>query len=148
MRAGELLLCDSVRTTGVAAHLLTPPLNTLRVALHPEGMAPRIANFPEYSAHLVGLLHRQAVLTGDSDLLELEKELRGYPGVGDAPSHDALKALFVPLVFRMTDKLQLSFFNTLTTFGTALDITLSELTIEALYPADEATSNAVRVAWG
>jgi len=133
---------------GVAPDLLDPPINTLRVTLHPGGLAPRIVNFAEYSAHLMEQLHRQAVLTGDHALFELEKEFRGYPGVCEADSHDPMSALFVPLVFLAGEDLELRFFSTLTTFGTALDITMAELTIEALFPADEATAAAVRAAWG
>jgi len=128
--------------------VLVPPINGRRLALHPAGLAPRIVNFAEYSAHLMEQLHRQAVLTGDHALFELEKEFRGYPGVCEADSHDPMSALFVPLVFLAGEDLELRFFSTLTTFGTALDITMAELTIEALFPADEAIAAAVRAAWG
>jgi len=142
-RPAQALLAD-----GVAPELLTPPINTLRVTLHPGGLAPRIVNFAEYSAHLMENLHRQAVLTADPRLYELEKELRSYPGVSETDSQDLMSALFVPLVLRVADGAELSFFSTLTTFGTALDITMAELTIEALFPADAATAAAVRAAWG
>src|SRR3989442_1503691 len=132
---------------GVAPELLAPPINTLRVTLHPGGLAPRIVNFAEYSAHLMENLHRQAVLAADPKLFELEKELRGYPGVSEADRHDPMSALFVPLVFLAGNDHELRFFSTLTTFGTALDITMAELTIEALFPADAATAAAGRAAW-
>jgi len=138
---------QALLSRGVAPELLTPPINTLRVTLHPGGLAPRIVNFAEYSAHLMENLHRQAVLAADPKLFELEKELRGYPGVSEADRHDPMSALFVPLVFRGSDDQELRFFSTLTTFGTALDITMAELTIEALFPADAATAAAVRAAW-
>jgi transcriptional regulator with XRE-family HTH domain len=133
---------------GVAPQLLEPPVNAMRVTLHPEGMAPRITNFAEYSAHLLGQLRRQALLTGDPIIAELEKEIRGYTGVSDAAPELEQPAppLFVPLKI-LVSATEMSFFNTLTAFGTALDITMAELTIEALYPADEATAAAVRVAW-
>jgi transcriptional regulator with XRE-family HTH domain len=142
-RPAQALLSD-----GVAGELLAPPLNTIRICLHPKGLAPRIVNFAEYSAHLVENVHRQAVLAADAQLFELEKELLSYPGVSESDSHDPLSALFVPLVFRAGDGVELTFFSTLTTFGTALDITMAELTIEALFPADAATAAAVRAAWG
>lgn len=142
-RPAQALLAD-----GVAPGLLSAPINTLRVTLHPGGLAPRIVNFAEYSAHLMEQLHRQALLTADQSLFELEKELGGYPGVSHADSHDPISALFVPLVLRVAGDDQLSFFSTLTTFGTALDITMAELTIEALFPADAATAAAVRASWG
>jgi len=134
---------------GVSAELLTPPVNAMRITLHPHGLAPRIMNFAEYSAHLLGQLHRQAVLTGDPFIVELEKEIRSYPGVSDAPPgfEEPSAPLFVPLNIRVSGQ-EMSFFNTLTAFGTALDITMVELTIEALYPAGEATAAAVRAAWG
>jgi transcriptional regulator with XRE-family HTH domain len=137
---------QAVLTQGVARELLDPPVNTLRVCMHPGGLAPRIVNFAEYSAHLMEQLRRQAVLTGDPALHELQKEFRGYPGVSETDSHDPMSALFVPFILRAGD-IELSFFSTLTTFGTALDITMAELTIEALFPADAATAAAVRAAW-
>jgi transcriptional regulator with XRE-family HTH domain len=142
-RPAQALLSDDV-----AAELLAPPVNTVRICLHPNGLAPRIVNFAEYSAHLVENVHRQAVLAADAQLFELEKELLSYPGVAESDSHDPMSALFVPLVFRAGDDVELTFFSTLTTFGTALDITMAELTIEALFPADAATVAAVRAAWG
>jgi transcriptional regulator with XRE-family HTH domain len=138
---------QALLSQGVAPDLLAPPINTLRVCMHPGGLAPRIVNFSEYSAHLMEQLHRQAVLTADPTLYELEKEFRGYPGVRETDSHDPMSALFVPFVLRAGDA-ELSFFSTLTTFGTALDITMAELTIEALFPADAATAAAVRASWG
>jgi transcriptional regulator with XRE-family HTH domain len=133
-------------TDGVATELLTPPINALRVSLHPDGMAPRIANFEEYSAHLLTRLRREAVLAQDPALSELADELRGYPGVVEAPSTavDAASLLFVPLRLRMPDGAELAFFSTLATFGTALDVTLAELAIESFFPADAATEAALR----
>lgn len=137
---------QALLAAGVAPELLAPPINTLRVTLHPAGLPTRIINFAEYSAHLLENLHRQAALAADPALYELEKELRSYPGVSEAESHDPMSSIFVPLVLRAGDS-KLSFFSTLTTFGTALDITMAELTIEALFPADSATAAAVRAAW-
>jgi transcriptional regulator with XRE-family HTH domain len=132
-------------TDGVAAELLEPPVNTLRVSLHPEGLAPRIENLAEYGQHLVTLVHRAAALSGDPALDELEAELRSYPGIDgdDAPHVDPGTAMFVPLRLRAGDGV-LSFFSTIATFGTALDITLSELAIESFFPADEVTAAALR----
>ena len=138
----------AVMSDGVSRTLLAPPVNALRVTLHPQGMAPRIANLGEYSAHLLEHLHRQAALTADPELITLEAELRTYPGVAESRVSDRPAALFVPMVLTTTDGFELSFFNTLTTFGTALDITIAELTIEALVPADEATAAAIRARWG
>lgn len=138
-----------VMTDGVAPHLLADGPNALRVSLHPEGLAPRIANLAEFSAHLLSRLRRQAGATGDTRLVDLHDELRGYPGVD--PGHhlpsDPASQLFVPLRLRV-DGGEWAFFSTLSTFGTALDITVAELAIESFFPADEATAAGLRAAAG
>lgn len=111
---------------GVAPQLLQPPVNVLRVALHPEGMAPRIGNLGEWRAHLLRDL--------DPDLAELRQELESYPGP-EAPAHNAV---FVPLEID-----GLRFLSTRTTFSDSADVTVSELAIEAFYPADEVTRQAI-----
>jgi hypothetical protein len=133
---------------GVADDLLVAPVNVLRVSLHPDGVAPRIVNFEEWSAHLLHRLRRQFVLTRDAQVGELYDELRTYPGVATdevvESSADDAGALAVPLRLRVGDDgAELSFISTVTTFGTAVDITLAELTIEAFLPADEATAAAL-----
>jgi transcriptional regulator with XRE-family HTH domain len=131
---------------GVAEELLAPPVNVLRVSLHPNGIAPRIVNFPEWSAHLLHRLRRQFVLTRDPAVGELYDELRSYPGVANEEPHveaEDAGALAVPFRLRAGDG-ELSFLSTVTTFGTAIDITLAELTIEAFLPADDATAAALR----
>ena len=129
---------------GVDPHLLEPPANTLRATLHPDGLAPMIVNLAEYGAHLVHRLQRQAIAAGDASLHDLHDELRGYlseAGADDAPPpNDASSLLFVPFVLRTPDGGELTFFSTLTTFGTALDVTMAELAIEAFFPADETTA--------
>ncbi len=137
-------------TEGVAAHLLEPPVNALRVSLHPDGLAPRIANLDEYRSHLLARLQRQAAVSGDADLAALGAELRAYPGTrhDTAPSTDPADLLFVPLVLRVGDGSELTFFSTLATFGTALDVTVAELAIESFFPADKTTEQALRAAFG
>ncbi len=123
-------------TEGVAAHLLQPPANTLRIALHPDGMAPRIANLPQWRAHLLEDLGRSVAATGDTELQALYEELSAYPGETDSsPGHD----IFVPL--KLGD---LTFFSTRTTFGGAADVTVAELSIEAFFPADRFTAGCLR----
>ena len=126
---------------GVAPELLEPPANALRVALHPSGMAPRTLNLEEWSAHLLHRLRREAALTGDPELRRLHDELAGYPGVRvQAPREEASAGdLVVPLRLRAGER-ELAFFSTISTFGSAVDITLDELTIEAFYPANAATA--------
>jgi transcriptional regulator with XRE-family HTH domain len=138
----------SVLTAGVAPELLAPPVNALRVSLHPEGLAPRIANLAQYSAHLLARLERELAVTADPAVAALLDELRGYPGVVEdqRDQADAAALLFVPLVLRPVEGggPDLSFFSTVATFGTALDITVAELAIESFFPADEVTAAALR----
>jgi len=132
-------------TAGVAPALLEPPVNVLRLSLHPDGMAPRIANLPQWRAHLLDRLGRQAVTTGDPAVAALFAELSALPCAGPpAEPHDpAAGEIAVPLRLRAGDA-ELSFISTVTTFGTATDITVSELSIESFFPADAATAEAVR----
>jgi transcriptional regulator with XRE-family HTH domain len=135
----------AILTDGVASELLAPPVNALRVSLHPDGLAPRIANLDEWSAHLLTRLRRQHLATADPELGRLYDELRGYPGVVDRADaeHDVAAMLFVPLVLRLPEGPDLHFFSTLATFGTAVDITVAELAIESFFPADEPTAKAL-----
>src|SRR5215212_9321105 len=87
-RAWEMLGANravALLTDGVAPELLEPPVNVLRVSLHPDGVAPRIANLGEWRGHLLDRLERQIALTGDPALTSLMEELLAYP----APEHEA-----------------------------------------------------------
>jgi transcriptional regulator with XRE-family HTH domain len=136
-------------TAGVADHLLEPPVNVLRLSLHPEGMAPRIANLAEWRGHLLDRLGREAVLSGDPALFALHEELAGYPGAEPRQPAADLDAgsIAVPLRLRAGDA-ELSFISTATTFGTATDVTVSELSIESFFPVDDPTAEALRAALG
>jgi transcriptional regulator with XRE-family HTH domain len=141
-RAWEMIAANravSLLTADVAPHLLEPPVNVLRVSLHPEGVAPRIDNLAEWRGHLLDRLRRQIAVTGDAALAALLAELETYPAP-PAPPHDPGQAIAVPL------RLQggLAFISTVATFGTAVEVTASELAIESFFPADEATAAAVR----
>jgi transcriptional regulator with XRE-family HTH domain len=141
----------AIMSEGVSAELLDPPVNALRVSLHPDGLAPRIANLAEYGAHVLERLHRQALVSGDPELAVLHDELSSYPGVGDrtGPTDpDPSARLFVPLVLRVDGVQELTFFSTVATFGTALDVTIAELAIESFFPGDEATALLLQSAWG
>jgi len=137
---------------GIPADLMTPPVNALRLTLHPKGLAPRIANFPEWSAHLLHRLHQQLEVTGDPELAALEQELlslcpesapHGADSAAHAPAPPAGTEFVVP--FRAnTPAGVISFFSTTMVFGTPLDVTLSELAIELFFPADQATIDIVR----
>jgi transcriptional regulator with XRE-family HTH domain len=130
---------------GVAPELLEPPVNVLRASLHPDGVAPRIANLAEWRAHLLDRLGRQAVSTGDPALAALYAELSALPGGGGPAAAVDLAAgdIAVPLRL-MHDGSELAFISTVTTFGTAIDVTVAELSIESFFPADARTAEAVR----
>jgi transcriptional regulator with XRE-family HTH domain len=128
-------------TPGVAPHLLEPPINVYRLGLHPEGLAPRVRNRTEYTHHLLTRLQRDVAVSGDPTLAALLDEVRAFPGLPHARTVDVAPArmLFLPMEFTTVDGEELSFFSTLATFGTALDVTVAELSIEAFFPADAAT---------
>jgi hypothetical protein len=129
---------------GAAAHLLEPPVNVLRLSLHPEGVAPRIVNLHEWRAHLLERLAREAVVSGDAALTALYDELSGYPGGEPGPGVDpAFADVAVPLRLRFGDR-ELAFISTRTTFGTAVDVTVAELSIESFFPTDRATGETMR----
>ena len=131
---------------GVAPHLLEAPANALRITLHPEGMAPAIANLAEWSAHLLHRLGRRAAITGDGELAALHAELVALPGVhAEPPRDDGAYAAEIALPLRLRrGRDELTLLSTQTTFGTAVDITLAELSLEAFYPADELTASVLR----
>lgn len=134
---------------GVDPVLLAPPVNVLRLTLHPGGIADRIVNFVEWRDHILARLHQQVETSGDATLAALARELEGYPlpggwsvpprRTGDIPTG----ALVVPLKLR-TDAGVLSFISTTTVFGTPVDVTLAELAIESLFPADAQTAEILR----
>ena len=127
---------------GVAPALLATPANVLRLSLHPDGLAPRILNLPEWRRHVLHRLAREAQLTGDPELRALHRELAALPGGTDRTPPNGIA---VPLRVRAGDEV-LSFLSTVTTFGTAVDLTAAELSIEAFLPADRSTAEALRAA--
>ena len=131
---------------GVAdADLLKPPVNVLRLSLHPAGLAPRIANLPEWRSHLLERLRRQVDLSGDPVLVELLRELSAYPAPrGRPPAVPSHGSVVVPLRLTTEDGAILSFLSTTTVFGTPVDVTLAELALESFFPADAATAEALR----
>ena len=132
--------------SGVASELLAPPVNVLRLALHPKGLAPKTLNYTAWRAHLLDRLHRQAAASADPALLSLLSELRGYPPPAGAqparPSPD-FGGMVIPFEFA-SDAGTMSLLSTTTVFGTPVDITLSELAMECFYPADDATAALLR----
>jgi hypothetical protein len=133
---------------GVAPALLEPPVNVLRLALHPDGLARRTANLPRWRGHLLARLRRQVEQTADAALAALLAELSAYPDPeGDGPAtmgdERADRGVAVPLQLR-TDAGLLVFLSTTMVFGTPVDLTLAELAIEAFFPADPETAEALR----
>jgi hypothetical protein len=131
---------------GVDPALLQPPVNVLRLGLHPAGLAPRTVNLPEWRGHLLDRLRQQIDVSGDPVLVDLLAELRSYPAPEGHTPHAANRELAnVAMPFRLaTDAGILSFFSTTTVFGTPVDITLSELALECFFPADRTTADAMR----
>jgi transcriptional regulator with XRE-family HTH domain len=130
---------------GAAAALLKPPVNVLRLTLHPDGLAPRVTNLAQWRAHLLARLARQATVTGDPALAALLGELRDYP----APQELVAEPDMLAVPFRLRQgAAELSFLSTTMVFGTAHEVTLSELTVETFFPMDAATAEAMRGAEG
>jgi transcriptional regulator with XRE-family HTH domain len=129
----------------VNPELMKPPINVLRMSLHPKGNAQHIVNLAEWRAHCLARLARDVQLTADPALADLLTELRAYPG-GESHhvSDPASASVVVPLRLRAPDGGVLSFLSATTVFGTAVEVTLSELVLEAFYPADEYTAAALR----
>jgi transcriptional regulator with XRE-family HTH domain len=131
---------------GVDAALLRPPVNVMRVALHPAGLAPRIVNLPEWRNHLLERLRRQVETSADPVLAALLEELRGYPApYAPRPPRPARDYAGIVLPFELaTEAGVLAFFSTITVFGTPIDVTLAELALECFYPADAATAEVLQ----
>ena len=134
---------------GVSPELLAGPVNVLRLSLHPDGLAGRIGNWAQWREHVLSRLTRQIEASADPVLVALRSELQGYPapasaaggGGGGAEGHHP--DVVVPLRLHTSVGL-LSLFSTTTVFGTAVDVTLSELAIEAFFPADAETADRLR----
>ena len=130
---------------GVEAELLKPPVNVLRLSLHPGGLAPRIVNLVQWREHLFWRLKHQIDLSGDPVLVELLIELQALP-FDASQSHGASidpAGVAVPLQFATPDG-TLSFIGTTTVYGTPVDITLAELALETFFPADSHTAELLR----
>lgn len=130
---------------GTDPAMLQPPVNVLRLSLHPRGLAPRIANLPEWRAHLLARLRQQIDVTADPMLIDLLRELADYPvPSSDRSSSPADREAMVAVPFQLvTEAGLLAFFSTTMIFGTPVDVTLSELAVESFFPADPATAEAL-----
>ena len=137
--AVELLL------RGVDQDLLQQPVNVLRVALHPNGLAPRTVNLAEWRAHLLARLRHQIELTADPELIKLLNELQRYPVARSAkpPPAPPGAAIVLPFQFQ-TEHGIVTLISTVTVFGTPIDVTVAELALECFYPADTATADILQ----
>jgi transcriptional regulator with XRE-family HTH domain len=126
--------------------MLQPPINVLRLSLHPQGLAPRIANLGQWRSHLFERLRQQIAATGDTGLTKLRDELLAYPvPPGGGELHLAGEHLGIVVPLRLTTALgTMSFISTTTIFGSPTDVTLQELAVETLFAADEATAQMLR----
>jgi transcriptional regulator with XRE-family HTH domain len=126
---------------GCSETLTAAPINAMRLMLHPEGMGSRILNFSAWRAHCLGILRQQIEARADPKLQALHAEIAAYPVPqfgGETAGFDEAERLATP--FRITTRFgPLSFLSTVTIFGTASDITLAELALEMLFPADDQT---------
>jgi transcriptional regulator with XRE-family HTH domain len=134
----------NIFTATVDSSLLEPPVNMLRLCLHPKGFTPQVVNYSQWRKNILDYLNRQVEITADTFLMELLRELKSYPRPESArdglPTEEIdYSRLAIPLRL-MTKDGELSFISTLTVFGTPIDITLSELAIESFFPADENTA--------
>jgi transcriptional regulator with XRE-family HTH domain len=139
---------------GAAGWLLQPPVNVIRLSLHPEGIAPYILNYVEWRTHLRDRLTRQLDLTADPVIATLLAEIGSFPIPGDARNQPGTNtsldsAIAIPLRLRLPgSETELRFISTTTVFGTPVDITLSELAIETFFPADDVTTRMLRAETG
>src|SRR5262249_29925105 len=127
---------------GIPQHLLVQPINIMKLAFHPEALAPRTVNLAEWAGHLLERLHRQCEITADPQLLKLYDELRSYPipaRAGPLPPDNVA----IPLKLRHHGEV-LTFMSTTMVFGTPVDVTLSELALETFFPADDLTAERMR----
>ncbi len=131
---------------GCSAELLQKPVNAMRLILHPEGMGPRILNFAAWRAHTLSLLRQQLAARVDPVIKALLTEVAGYPvppGSEPLESFGAAQRLATPMHLSTRFGV-VSFLNTLTVFGTPNDVTLAELALEMLFPADDQTIEIVK----
>lgn len=131
---------------GADPSLLTPPINVLRLSLHPKGLAPKIANLAQWRDHLFERLRQQVATTADPVLADLLEELHGYPmppGAGDLHLDGEHLGVVMPFQYRTAHGV-LSFISTTTVFGTPVDVTLQELMLETFFPADAFTGEVLR----
>jgi transcriptional regulator with XRE-family HTH domain len=143
-RAWNLVAANSstqvlMSAADVEPALLEPPINVLRVSLHPRGLGSLVVNLAEWRAHFLERLEHQIAMTGDGQLVALAEEIASYPIPAAEPDRHRLG----PVRFRLPGGAELSFFGMFATSDTPFDVTSSELAVELLFPADRATATAL-----
>jgi len=129
----------------VAPHLLADDINVARVMLHPDGLADRIENFAGFTAQFLAHMSHTLAATHDSGLASLIEECASYAPDLAAEATGTVRGDEIVLPMRIdVDGVVLSFLSTITTFGAARDVTVADLSIETLYPADAATRTLMR----
>lgn len=150
-RAWNLVAANSVmfaltELVEIDPALLEPPINVMRVGLHPRGLAPLMVNLGDWHAHWLDRLERQLAVTGDEELAALIDEIARYPV--PAPERDVVAGIggsemLGPVKVRAPGGGELAFLGMFATFDTPFEVTTSELAIELLFPADRNTAEAV-----
>lgn len=143
MNSGAALLAREL-----PAGLLEPPVNLMRVALHPDGLSRQVVNVAEWQAHMLGRLYRQMIHSGLPSLRSLYREVSAYAGVhadAGAPAQSRGDGVLSLLHLRLLDA-EIRLFSTVTTFGATTDSTVAELSLETFYPADEHSARVFREA--
>ncbi|MBN0044469.1 helix-turn-helix transcriptional regulator [Streptomyces actuosus] len=136
---------------GIPEPLLAPPLNAMRLTLHPQGMAPRIRNLRAWRGHLLEQMERQIALHRSPRLRALYEEVGAYPVPEDAPEAGAAGGgppsphFALPLLIEHRGRV-LSFVSSIATFNTPMDVTVAELAVETFLPADAATAEYLHAA--
>jgi transcriptional regulator with XRE-family HTH domain len=144
--AANSAMRDLIGQVTIDPALLEPPVNALRVSFHPRGIAPLIVNLSRWRTHFCQRLEQQVAATGDPDLAALLEEIAGYPIPGDEPDpalDPVARELLGPVRFHAPGGGELSFCGMFATFDTPFEVTTSELAMELLFPADQATAQAL-----
>jgi transcriptional regulator with XRE-family HTH domain len=124
--------------------LLQPPVNVLRLTLHPRGLGPMIANFEQWRGHVLDNLRRQILSSDDPVLIDLHRELKDYPNQSASKTSNDFAVEEWHALVVVTKAGVLSFYSTRTVFGAPLDVTLAEISLECFYPADTKTAQVLR----
>jgi transcriptional regulator with XRE-family HTH domain len=147
MIAANAAMLSLTEAVEIAPELLEPPINVIRIGLHPRGLGPLFVNFGHWHAHWLKRLEHQLAVTGDQQLVSLIEEVAGYPVSGpdrDGAAGPSAGEILGPVRMRTPDGEELSFFGMFASFDTPFEVTTSELAVELLFPADRTTAETLR----